>query len=197
MSRRALVWIAAALAAAAIAALLLWWLAGRGGGELRRAEETDELEAGEPAIFTLYFPGPGGRLHAEERELAVAETLRERARILVLALLEGPQTPEYAAPFPPAVGLLDLYLSPDGVAFVDLGGEGEGLAGPPAGGSREEMQRVYSVVATLTANLPGVARVALLWNGRQLPTFAGHLDTSRPLGPKRELMAPAPPREGP
>jgi hypothetical protein len=32
-------------------------------------------------------------------------------------------------------------------------------------------------------------RVVLLWNGRQASTFAGHVDTTRPLGPAADLIA--------
>lgn len=214
MSRRTLLWVAGGLVAAALVALLWWTAAERGErGDVPRADGTGELEAGQPAVFTLYFPGPGGLLHPEERELAVEEDGRGRgqARALVLALLGGPETEGLVAPFPAEVGLLDLYIDPDGVAFVDLGGDGDdvpagtsaggedgpGAGGarqpvePPEGGSREEMQRVYSVVHTLTGNLPGISRVVLLWNGRQLPSFAGHLDTSIPLWPKPDLVAPA------
>jgi spore germination protein GerM len=128
-------------------------------------------------------------LEAEERELAVADAPRGRARSLVLALLEGPRTRGLFRPFPEEVGLLDVYLGADGVVYVDLGGEE--MESPPASGSLEEMARVYSLVETLTYNLPEVRRVGLLWNGVQRETFAGHLDTSRPLGPKDDLLSPA------
>lgn len=174
-----------------VGALLWWWLGGRGGAPADEVPEIEEPTPEEAETFTLYFPGPAGRLAAEERELAVADEPRAHARTLVLALLDGPRSAGLFRPFPEAVGLLDVYLAPDGVVFVDLGGEGEELENPPAGGSREEMMRVYSVVETLTANVPEVRRVALLWNGAQRETFAGHLDTSVPLAPKADLLAPS------
>lgn len=61
---------------------------------------------------------------------------------------------------------------------------------PPAVGSTAERQIVYSLVNTLALNLPAVERVAILWNGRQRGTFAGHLDTSRPLPPEPRLIGP-------
>lgn len=195
MSRRA--WVAALVAASILCALaVLWWtlvprqqvVPGEGPG-------IREPEPGEAVRFTLYFPGAAGQLEAEERELAVEDGPRGRARSLVLALLDGPRESGHFRPFPEEVGLLDLYLGPEGVAFVDLGGEGEGLEAPPPGGSLEEMVRVYSVVETLVANLPEVRSVALLWNGRQRESFSGHLDTSRPLFSKEDLLAPSARRE--
>ena len=184
-------WIALLGAVVLVAVIgLLWWLfAPRQAAPPAESPGAEEAVVGEPISFTLYFPGPRGQLEAEERDLAVADAPRGRARALVLALLEGPRTRGLFRPFPEKVGLLDVYLGADGVIYVDLGGEE--TADPPPSGSLEEMARVYSLVETLTYNLPEVQRVALLWNGVQRETFAGHLDTSRPLGPKDDLLSPA------
>lgn len=112
-----------------------------------------------------------------------------RARAVVLALLDGPREPTLFRPFPEGTVLLDLYLEADGTAYVDLGQEG--AEDPPAGGSLEEMMRVYSLVDSLAYNLQEVERVALLWNGVQRETFSGHLDTSVPLEPREEILAAA------
>ena len=184
-------WIVVAGAVVLVAVLgLLWWLfVPRSVAPPEPQPGVEEVGTGEPIAFTLYFPGPRGQLEAEERELAVADAPRGRARALVLALLEGPRTRGLFRPFPEAVGLLDVYLGNDGVVYVDLGGEE--MPDPPSSGSLEELARVYSLVETLTYNLPEVHRVAVLWNGVQRETFSGHLDTSRPLGPKNDLLSPA------
>lgn len=95
---------------------------------------------------------------------------------------------------PVGVRLLALEVL-DGVAYVDLTmaevGDGRGERGAPrrsalvlerpAMGLTEELLAVYSVVNSLTANSLGIDRVVLMWNGEQRPTFAGHVDTTRPL----------------
>ena len=96
---------------------------------------------------------------------------------------------------PTGVRLLAVELL-DGVAYVDLttvevdSGTGEAAAtgrrSPvvlerPAMGLTEELLAVYSLVNSLTANNLGVDRVVLMWNGEQRSTFAGHVDTTRPL----------------
>ena len=190
MSRRAAALIVlGALALAAVAVLV--WLLGRGpgAGSPGEAGEEGEEAAGRPVTFALYFPGDGGYLYPEERELAVPDDPRGRARAIVLALLDGPRTGGLHAPFPEGVGLLDLYLAPDGTAFVDLGAEDR--EHPPSGGSLAEMMMVYSVVDSLALNLPEVERVSLLWNGVQRESFSGHLDTSVPLAPAEDLVAEA------
>ena len=49
------------------------------------------------------------------------------------------------------------------------------------GGSKQELLVVYSLVGSVVRNVEGVERVGLLWNGNQGSTFAGHVDTTRPL----------------
>ncbi len=108
---------------------------------------------------------------------------------------EPPEPGEELLPALPAgVRLLAVELI-DGVAYVDLttvdAGSGTGAvraAGRsalvlerPAMGLTEELLAVYSLVNSLTANNLGVDRVVLMWNGEQRPTFAGHVDTTRPL----------------
>ena len=104
-------------------------------------------------------------------------------------------TDEVFPALPAGVRLLALEVL-DGVAYVDLtlvevgAGIGERPGAPrrsavvlerPAMGLTEELLAVYSVVNSLTANSLGIDRVVLMWNGEQRPTFAGHVDTTRPL----------------
>ena len=109
---------------------------------------------------------------------------------------EPPELIEELLPALPAeVRLLAVELI-DGVAYVDLTtaagdsgtGAGAGTAGRsavvlerPAMGLTEELLAVYSLVNSLTANNLRIDRVVLMWNGEQRPTFAGHVDTTRPL----------------
>lgn len=136
----------------------------------------------------LYFPTSGGWLAAETRELPPGGQPVDKIRAVVEALLAGPRSSDggLVRPLPEDVGILGVYLGPNGVAFVDLGTAEP--REPPAMGSREEMQIVYSLVNSVTLNVAEVRRVVLLWNGDQRPTFAGHLDTSQPLAPDTDLV---------
>ena len=188
MSRRGAFFIV--LGALALGAVLgLVWAFWHGGGARSGPAPTPEPPPPpSQETFDLYFPGGDGLLHAEPRDLAVPADPRARARAIVLGLLDGPRSEGLVRPFPQEVGLLDLYLTPDGVAYVDLGAEG--MDRPPAGGSLAEMMRAYSVVDSLVLDLPEVDRVALLWNGVQPRSLSGHLDTSVALPVKRDLLAP-------
>jgi len=104
------------------------------------------------------------------------------------APVAAPAASGLVRPFSPEVKLGGVELSADGTAFVDL--RWPDHDDPPESGSTEEIQRVYSLVDSVALNVPQVNRVVLLWNGTQRITFAGHLDTSRPLLPDRTLLAP-------
>lgn len=195
MSRRHL-WIAAASAAALGIVLLVVLLVrgcggdGRPAGPGETAESTGAVpEEGELRLpMDLYFPDARGRLEAVPRELAVPDDPTEQVRAVVAALLAGPPPGSgLARPLPSGVELAGVYLTPDGTAYLDLSTR-EGEAALPMG-SREEMQIVYSLVDSVALNISEVRRVVLLRNGRQRETFAGHLDTTRPLAPNTDLVA--------
>jgi spore germination protein GerM len=194
MSRRA-----AGLILAAALVLVLgtvgWWFwhggrAGACGARRGLAPAAAGGAAGERRPFDLYFPAAGGGLRAERREIEVSDDPRDRIQRIVTALLGGPDksATQLVRPFPPEVKLGSVQLSADGVAYLDL--RWSDREDPPESGSTEELQRVYSLVDSVSLNVPEANRVVLLWNGTQRITFSGHLDTSRPLVPDRTLLSP-------
>lgn len=156
--------------------------AGDSGGPLATEE------AGLEVPVDLYFPGPGGRLYTERRDLVGTDGAEGQTRAVIEALLAGPRSEELLPPFPGEVEIGALYLTATGVAYVDLRTDGEPVPPPPSG-STGELQRVFSLVNSIALNVPEVERVVLLWNGVQLRSFAGHLDTGRPLAPVTDLVA--------
>ncbi len=172
------------------AAALGLWFAGRRApavGEGAAAEAAAPGLPEERSTLQLYFPGRRGKLYPAERPWPAAGESEELLREIVGALLTAPVEPPLHPPFPAGVELGDVFISPDGVAYVDL--SSSELAAPPSAGSLAEMLAVYSVVNTVLLNLPEVRGVVLLWNGQQQISFSGHLDTSRPLKARRDLVA--------
>jgi spore germination protein GerM len=51
---------------------------------------------------------------------------------------------------------------------------------------------VFSIVHTLTANLPAIRQVQILVNGQPAETLAGHVSIERPLRPTPRLVRPQP-----
>ncbi len=148
-----------------------------GGSEARGDVELHDV--------TLYFPGSAERLVAERRRVPAASD-EELAAALIRELLAGPRRGELYAPLPEGVALAEVHIGRTGIAYVDLATP-EG-APRPSLGSQQELLAAYSLVNSLCESIPELAGVALLWNGRQGATFAGNLDTRRPLRPNRSLL---------
>jgi len=193
MNRRwAVVFVALVLLVAA--GFLAWRsLAGRTGenGAAGVGEESEANTAtADPALGQLYFPGAGGRLYAEPRDLPPLVDLPARISRVVEELLAGPSESGRFRLLPEGVALAGVHVSVDGIAYVDLASAD--LPAPPASGSTEERLAVYGLVNSILVNAPELRGVVLLWNGQQRATFSGHLDTTRPLTTDRTLIASRP-----
>jgi hypothetical protein len=124
-----------------------------------------------------HLAADGLRLQAVEREVDYSEAAAQQVQHLVAALLEPAPEPLISV-IPAGTALRNVFLSPDGIAFVDLSPE---VSRAHAGGSLDEIFTVYSIVNTITENLPAVKAVQILVDGREADTLAGHVDLRRPL----------------
>jgi spore germination protein GerM len=188
MSRRAASFVLGFALALLVGGGAWWWLSSRGGVRTVLSGPEAAAPTGPAVSFNLYFPADGGGLRAEARALPVSEVPKDRIRKVVEALLAGPKAPGLVRPMPEGVALGGVQLASDGTAYVDL--RWQDHPDPPAGGSTEEIQRVYSLVNSIVLNVPQASAVVLLWNGVQRETFAGHLDLTRPLAADRALANP-------
>jgi hypothetical protein len=129
----------------------------------------------------LYFLGPNHRfLKAEERTVVQQDVVVERARGIVYALIEGPEGDEYLPTVPPETRLLALYVTEDGIAYVDFD---KAISGKHPGGSLSELFTIFSIVNTLALNIPEIEAVKILIEGREAETLAGHIDIRFPFWP--------------
>lgn len=193
------------LAAVLLPALLVV-LGACGDGDVDGAVdgEVELVPEGEDFFATICFPAADGLLRCEPRAIPAAGTVEETAAVIVQALIDGPDPtarthagddpppPEEVFPALPSDVGLQAFDLVNGVAYVDLtvGQTGAALRSErPAMGLREELLAVYSLVNSLTASNLGIERVVLMWNGEQRLTFAGHVDTSRPLLPDLDRNA--------
>jgi hypothetical protein len=158
----------------------------RRGPEARRLQgETVPTPTPVPGRIVLFFVGENGRLRRENRAVPdIPEGTIERAQLAVDELLAGSQQ-GLASPFPWAVSRQALFIDRHGNAYVDF-------SPPPSDttfGTASEIAFAYATVNTIVANCSGVERVQLLFGGREIQTL-GHLDLSRPLAPRPELITP-------
>ena len=125
----------------------------------------------------LFYLAPSGTmLQAVERDVEFGESPVQQARRIVEAQLQG--APGLMSAIPPGTKLRNLYMTSDGVAYVDLSAD---VSSAHPGGSLAEILTVYSVVNALGENLPAVSGVQILIEGREVDTLAGHVDLRRPL----------------
>jgi hypothetical protein len=176
------------LLALALAALAFQWIAGRSRRPATAGQPgTAAIEEAHDSEVVLYFPGPGGVLVAESRPLSTELEGAERVERILEEILLGPTTEDLYPSLAADTAVTGVLVAPDGTAFVDLGSAER--ASPSPCGSREELLRVFSLVNSILLNEPEISAVVLLWNGRQLTTFAGHVDTARPLRARPGLIA--------
>ena len=98
------------------------------------------------------------------------------ARQIVSELAAGPELKDLLPTVPRQTTVLGVYLDRRGTAFVDLSDE---FISMHPGGSADEMATVFSIVDSLTYNLPEVRRVRFLVGGEERETLHSHLDLRR------------------
>ncbi len=143
------------------------------------SNEEPDVSAERRIRVTLYLVSQSGKtLALEDREIALADSVQEQAKQVVRELLAGSRR-GLASPLPRGVELRELFITPQGLAFVDFSQE---LISNHVGGTSAEELTVYSLSNTLIANFPAVKSVQFLVEGREVPTLAGHLDLTIPYG---------------
>ena len=144
---------------------------------------TEELVFEETApkkIVTLFFPSTvvEGLLEEEEFNIHSAEEVSVEAKQIIAGLIEGSHS-GFGQVLPPETKLREIYMMESGLMVVDLTREVSALH---PGGVTGEVSSIYSVVNSLTLNLPAVRKVKILVEGAETETLAGHVDLRRPLG---------------
>ena len=126
----------------------------------------------------FYVSDDGVELVPVNREVPLGATPGEQARRILEAQVQ-PAPAGMATAIPPGTTVKAVYLTPNGVAFVDLSHE---IVAGHSGGSLDETLTVFAIVDALTVNLPDVSAVQILIEGKEVDTIAGHVDLRHPLG---------------
>jgi spore germination protein GerM len=138
----------------------------------RTAEESKKIHA-----LLFYLSDDGMSLESSSQEVMYGATSAAQARRVLEAEFATPPSGKLS-PIPRGTTVLNVYLTPQGQAFVDLGGA---ITTGATGGSLDEALTVYAIVNTVVVNLPDVSSVQILVNGKQVDSLAGHIDLRRPL----------------
>jgi germination protein M len=180
--------IVAIAGAVGLVGLLAWGLTAGLERVMRPAAPAADTAAAppEPAatpvrhITATLFVGAadGQHLTPVQREVPFGEGTVEQGRQLVIAQLEAGADAPLIRVVPAGATLRAFYVTEGGEAFVDLGPE---IVAAHPGGTTAEQLTVYAIVNAIITNLPSVASVQLLVDGREVDSLAGHVDLRRPL----------------
>ena len=124
-------------------------------------------------------------LHPEEREITASSSIVRQAKQAVEELIKGSDK-GYISPFPPETKLRELFLTGDGVAYVDFSEE---IVEKHLSGSSAEISTIFSVVNSLAYNFETIKKVFILIEGQERETLGGHINLSRPFLPLYDLIA--------
>lgn len=190
MRDRKLTVILLAILISLIAIVIGWYIGRRPTPEVPVEVDVPALEPvpeGTGVRVDLYFPGDDMKLYPEPRDVPDESDPTLRLERILQELKIGPQRVELYAPLPEETTVGWIHINEQGIAYIDLVHQGEG--GRLAWGSGHEMLSLYSLVNTVLLNIPEIESIIFLNNGQQRPSFAGHLDTSRPLVINNDLIA--------
>ncbi|MGO8789251.1 MAG: GerMN domain-containing protein [Terriglobia bacterium] len=135
---------------------------------------------GATQFATLYFPSLNdGKVLAESRPITWAQGGADRVRQIVLALAEGSHQ-GYGRVLPASTTVRAVFLAADGTAYVDLSND---LLSDFETGIETETLTIYSIVNSITVNIPSVKRVQFLIQGQAVETQDGHADLTAAFTP--------------
>ena len=162
-----------------------WYAARRAQATTASATGTSSTPAAAVRKITatlFYVADDGMALVPAQREVPFGESAAEQAR----AILEAQLAPAgQLSAIPAGVVLRDVFVTERGDAFVSLSAE---ITARHPGGSLAELFTVYTIVNALTANLPAIAHVQILVEGKEVDTLAGHVDLRHPLAKSLEWV---------
>lgn len=79
------------------------------------------------------------------------------------------------------VKVLDLYMDREGIVYIDLAGE---LKKNFRGSAAEELSLLAGLYKEISFTVPGFTALKILIDGKEVESFGGHIDISRPIGEK-------------
>ena len=126
-----------------------------------------------PLSVKIFFPAESGDpiLAAEDQMIFKSGELGNRAKQILQKLQEGPHADTMLPSLPKDTKVQDLFISEQGTAFIDFS---DAIATNHPGGVLNEIATIYSIVNSLTYNLPEIKQVKILIGGVEKETLAGH-----------------------
>jgi len=145
-----------------------------------------------PMPVKIFFPTLDGAvlLSAEDQTIYKSAEIANRAKQILQKLQAGPFSKTMVAAMPKDTKVEELFVSEKGTAFVDFTNT---IATNHPGGILNEQATIYSIVNSLTYNLPEIQEVKILIGGTEKETLAGHVLLLLPLQMDLSITNVAPP----
>ncbi len=135
---------------------------------------------GTTQMATLYFPALNdGKIMPETRSITWAQADVDRVRQIILALAEGSHQ-GFGHVLPASTTVRAVFMAGDGTAYVDLSND---ILSDFEPGIQSETLAIYSIVNSITINIPSVKRVQFLLQGQEVETLDGHADLTAAFTP--------------
>jgi germination protein M len=136
--------------------------------------------------ITLFFISEDDNLlHREKREIFDHPSIVHQAIQSIEELLKGSQN-DLLSPLPMDTELREFFITKRGIAYADFSGD---IRDEHLSGTAAEMVTVFAIVNTLTYNFKAIKKVFILIDGSEKETLAGHIDLSRPIVPRYDLVS--------
>jgi hypothetical protein len=141
----------------------------------------------EKQVAKIYFSDAQERFLISEKRYVIKENdPAAQAKEIVKALLEGSKA-GLVNTFPVGVSIKDVKVVDDEIAMVSFSKK---LIKLHQGGSTAEMATIYSLTNSITQNVPGIKKVKILVEGKELSSIKGHISTQKAFSPDLELIIP-------
>ena len=126
-----------------------------------------------PMTVKVFFPSVNGEplLTAEDQMIFKSSEVANRAKQILEKVQEGPHRNTMFPSIPKDAKVQDLFISEHGTAFINFSNT---ISEAHSGGVMNELGTIYSVVNSLTYNLPEIKDVKILIGGVEKETLAGH-----------------------
>lgn len=148
--------------------------------------ESSPTELPETKKIVLFFLSEEDTLlHPEEREISAASSIVYQAKQTIEELIKGSES-GYVSPFPPETRLRELFVTEDGIAYVDFSRE---IFEKHLAGSSAEISTIFSIVNSLSYNFKSIKKVFILIEGGEKETLGGHINLSQAFRPQYDLIA--------
>jgi len=141
----------------------------------------------EKIAVEIYFSDVNERfLQPEKRFISKEKTIEGQAKEIVKALIDGSKT-NLVNTFPVNTQVQSLKVDQNKTAMISFS---RNLIQSHPGGSASEMATIYSLTNSLTINIPGIERVRILIDEKDVSSLKGHIDTSSFFNMNKEIIAP-------